>query len=143
MLQFLRRSFYATMTLMSMLGLSVASQAADSISLELNKVTQQGNSCRLHFLLTNNTDIAFQTFRLQIAFFDKSGGFVNNATADFLRVRPKKTVLRYFDVPELHCTDLGEVLLNDAASCETENEQVADCIELIAATHRAEVRFYK
>jgi len=111
--------------------------------LSSTKSRRNGDSCRLHFLLTNETDTAFSSFRIQIAFFDRSGGFVNSAAADFLKVRPRKTILRFFDVPTLRCAEIGKVLLNDAAACDAEDGPVADCVEMIAPTHRTEMRFYK
>ena len=142
---FLRMRHYCyAMTITTLLLAPLAeARAEEGISLELNKVAQEGDSCRLHFLLTNETDTAFNSFRIQIAFFDRAGGFVNNATADFLKVRPRKTILRFFDVPNLQCAALGEVLLNDAASCDGPDGPVADCVDLIAPTHRTEIRFYK
>jgi hypothetical protein len=132
---------------MAVSGLLLASpptaRADENILLELNKVAQEGDSCRLHFLLNNETDAAFNSFRIQIAFFDRTGGFINNATADFLKVSPRKTILRFFDVPTLQCAELGKVLLNDAATCDAEDGLVADCVEMIAPTHRTEIRFYK
>ena len=143
MLLIMRYFCYATAVSGLLLASPPTAQAGENILLELNKVAQEGDSCRLHFLLTNETDTAFSNFRIQIAFFDRSGGFINNATADFLKVRPRKTILRFFDVPTLQCAELGEVLLNDAATCDAEDGPVADCVEMIAPAHRTETRFYK
>jgi len=140
----IRRYFCYAMVASGLLMASPPTARADeSILLQLNKVAQEGDSCRLHFLLTNETDTAFSSFRIQIAFFDRSGGFINSATADFLKVRPLKTILRFFDVPTLQCGELGKVLLNDAATCDAEDGPVANCVEMIAPTHRTEIRFYK
>ncbi len=122
----------------------VAGPAAseEGIVLELNKVVAKDDVCRLSFVLSNESDAAFSEFRLQLAFFDAQGGVITDATVDFLQIRPQKTVVRYFDVPDLSCPGLAKVLLNDVAACAPPAPS-GDCLDLIQPTARGEVDFYK
>ena len=123
----------------------VAGPAAgeDGIMLELNKVAAKGEVCRLSFVLNNQSDTAFSEFRLQLAFFDAQGGVITDATVDFLKIRPQKTVVRYFDVPDLSCPGLAKVLLNDVAACAPPAPGGGDCLDLIEPSARGDVDFYK
>ena len=88
--------------------IAAPAMAEDGIMLELNKVSAKDDMCRLSFVLNNQSDAAFSEFRLQLAFFDAQGGVITDATVDFLQIRPQKTVVRYFDVPDLSCPGLGQ-----------------------------------
>jgi len=143
MLLRIRYLCYSAIVASLICGLPMTTQATDGISLELNTAIQHDSNCRLHFLLSNNTTHTFSDFRIEIAFFDNSGRFVNHATADFLKVGAHKTVMRSFDVPGQQCVHLGKILLNDDAVCISENGAIHECVELIEPTHRTEILFFK
>jgi len=117
--------------------------AGEGIVLELNKVAVRDDACRLTFVLNNESDAAFSEFLLQLIFFNDQGGVITDAAVDFLQVRPQKTVVRYFDVPELSCPALAKVLLNDVAACSPPAPGGRDCLDLIQPSAHGDVDFYK
>ncbi len=143
MLLKIRHLCYSAVAAILMCGPTMTSQAAGGVSLELNAAIQHDSNCRLHFLLSNGTAHTFSDFRIEVAFFDKSGRFVNHATADFLKVGNQKTIMRSFDIPGQQCVHLGKILLNDDAVCISQNGPIKECVNLIEPTHRTEILFYK
>ena len=116
--------------------------AQEGIDLELNKIETKGDLCRITFVLNNRTDAAFSEFELNFAFFDSGGTVMRDLLVDFGQLRSKKTVVRYFDVPELSCPALAKVLLNHVAAC-APAVPGGDCLDLIKPSARGDVDFYK
>ncbi len=123
-------------------GAGTAAMAEEGIGLELNKVTAKGDACRLTFVLTNQTDVLFSKFELEFVLFDTEGN-ITHLSVDFRQLRPLKTVVQYFDAPGPTCDDLARVLLNDVVSCEPAGVGRTDCLDLIQASSRGEIDFFK
>ena len=124
-------------------GVGTAAMAGEGIGLELNKVTTNGYACRLTFVLNNRTDALFSKFEFDFAFFDTQGNVITNLSVDFRQLRPLKTVVQYIDAPAPTCEGLAKVLLNDVVACEPAGVGGTDCLDLIQASSRGEIDFFK
>lgn len=124
-------------------GAGSAAMAGEGIGLELNKVTTNGDACRLTFVLNNQTEALFTKFEFDFAFFDTQGKVITNLSVDFRELRPLKTVVQYIDAPGPTCEGLARVLLNEVVDCEPAGVGGTDCLDLIQASARGEIDFFK
>jgi len=61
-----------------------------SIGLELNKLEQEGDSCRAYLVITNPGTDAFSAFTLDLVIFDTSGTIARRLAIELAPIRPAK-----------------------------------------------------
>ena len=71
-----------------------------SISLELNKLEQEGGSCRAYLVIANPGTDAFSAFTLDFVVFDNSGTIARRLAIELAPMRPAKTIVKVFDIPD-------------------------------------------
>lgn len=117
--------------------------AAAGISLELNRVEDQGTGCRVYFVLDNATADAFESFKLDLVAFGPDGVILRNVATEMGPLRPSKKIVKRFDLADLSCAGLGAILVNDVLECRSGEAARTDCVELLTVTSRAEVELAK
>jgi len=70
-------------------------QPPKSISLELNKLEQEGGSCRAYLVIANPGTDAFSAFTLDFVVFDTSGTIARRLAIELAPIRPPKLSLRF------------------------------------------------
>lgn len=134
------------------LALSLAAAAASAsyaqsttpvLSIELNKLEQDGDECRFYLVIENGSDVAFAKFNTEMVFFDRRGVIVSRGTVDFAGLRPHKTHVMSFVFGPLDCTNVGRVLLNQVIECEHTAGTQLDCMDAIDVSHRGTVELVK
>jgi len=131
----------ATSTAPDAAGTAVASARKMPLRLELNAVTQADKTCRLSFRITNNMKASVEDMALELVLFDWNG-----ATERFVVVRtgaiPEgRSRVRQYDMPDLDCTLLGNVLLNDISECTGPGLDAKLCLDQVAVASRAAATF--
>lgn len=116
---------------------------AEALTIELNRLVQDGEGCRFDLIIENALDIGFARFSADLVFFDHSGVVSARAAAHFGRLRPNKTHLRSFVLSSLNCADVGRVLLNEVTACQHTAETEFDCMDAIEVRHRGGVDLIK
>src|SRR5262245_61315234 len=109
--------------------LVTASQAAEGIGMELNKLEQAQNACRLYLVFDNKAADAFDEFKLDLVLFGRDGVIQRRFALDAGPLRPTKMSVKLFDVPGLACAELGQVLVNDITLCRTAQGERNDCVQ--------------
>ena len=118
-----------------------AGALTDTIRVELNSLAASEQKCRLSFVLKNEAFSDVQSLKLDLVLFDRQGVIGRRLIAEMGPLRAAKTVVKSFDVDE-PCTNLGSVLVNDAADCAP--EQPASCLDrLTLSSHVADIRLFK
>jgi hypothetical protein len=122
---------------------AVAAAPAKSmpLSLELNAVTQAEKTCRLSFRISNDMKAPVEDMALELVLFDWNG-----ATERFVVVRtgpiPEgRSRVRQYDMPDLDCTLLGSVLLNDISECNGPGLNPGVCLDQVAVASKAAATF--
>lgn len=117
-----------------------AAQAQDAkLTIELNKLEDVENGCRSFFLFRNQTDLTLSEFEMSLAILDSSGVIDRLLTIDAAPLPASRTTLKLFEVPDLTCSGIGEILLHDIAACTPQNGEPMDCFGVINLSSRASV----
>ena len=117
---------------------ATADAAAGPLTVELNKLEPgEAGGCRAYFLFRNATGLAFEELELSLAVIDADGVIDRLLTIDAAPVPAARTTLKLFEIPEIACGDVSEVLLHDLPACRPQNAEPMDCFERIELQSRA------
>ncbi len=83
------------------------------LGIELNKLDQVEETCRVYFVFENALDHKLETLQLELVLFDTNGFIKRRLTLDAAPIAKDKTSVKLFDLPETQCTDVGRILIND------------------------------
>lgn len=95
-----------------------AADVAPVVSIELNSTVQGDQACQLSFLLNNTLDTDIDKLVLETVLLTKDGGVDRLTLFDMRDLPVGKPRVRQFNVPQLSCADLGQVLINGVATCD-------------------------
>jgi hypothetical protein len=102
------------------------------LTIEINKFEEiEGGGCRAFFLFQNATPTSFEGFEMSLAIFNKSGVIDRLLSIDAAPLPVARTTLKLFEIPQIACTDIGQVLLHDVPICKPQNADNTDCYPLI------------
>jgi hypothetical protein len=127
----------ATATLMAASLLATAALAetpvaGGKLTIELNKFEDiAGGGCRAYFLFRNDTGASFEGFQMSLAIFNKDGVIDRLLSIDASPLPVARTTLKLFEIPQIACPDIGQVLLHDIPVCKPQNGTQTDCFPLI------------
>ena len=114
------------------------------LAIEVNKFEQiEGGGCRAYFLFANNTPTSFEGFEMSLAIFDKAGVIDRLLSIDAAPLPVARTTLKLFEVPQIACANIGQILLHDVPVCKPQNAETVDCYPLIALTSRTSAALTK
>jgi hypothetical protein len=112
------------------------------IELELNKVEQSQGACRAYFVVENGTKDTVKDLSLDVFVFDRTEVIAQRVGLSFNDIRPDRRKVVLFDLEAITCEDVGELLVNDILTCESDTgDQLADCRAVIATSSRVSVKF--
>jgi len=110
---------------------SVAQDA--SLTVELNKFeASDTGGCRAFFLFRNASGKAFEGFEMSLAILDGQGVIDRLLNIDAAPLPVARTTLKLFEIPEIACTDISEILLHAIDTCQPQNEENMDCFPLVS-----------
>jgi hypothetical protein len=113
-----------------------------SISVELNKLEQEGGSCRAYLVIANPGTDAFSAFTLDLFIFN-SGTIARRLAIELAPIRPAKTIVKVFDIPQTECGAIGSILVNDVMHCRDASGDAADCVDRISTSSKLPVTLSK
>ena len=106
--------------------------AGGKLAVELNKFEEiAGGGCRAYFLFRNDTGASFEGFQMSLAIFNKDGVIDRLLSIDAAPLPVARTTLKLFEIPQIACADIGQVLLHDIPVCKPQNGEQTDCFPLI------------
>ncbi|MGQ7793887.1 Tat pathway signal protein [Faunimonas sp. B44] len=113
-----------------------------AVNVELNKLEPVASACRAYFLVENQMPVPLQEMRLDVFLFDLSGVVLRRVALSFADVGVDKIKVALFDLPDLACTDVSRLLVNDVIGCTIRNnENVPDCGDLLSVGSKASAEF--
>ncbi|HEX3884355.1 MAG TPA: hypothetical protein VHW66_16990 [Stellaceae bacterium] len=125
------------------LAAGTALAANQPIGIELNRVDEQGPSCRASFVIANPGPETFSSFKLDLVVFDKGGTITRRLAADVAPLRADKTSVKIFDIPDTGCGGIGSILVNDVLDCRAADKAVADCVGRLSVTSKLPIKLLK
>ncbi len=126
-------------------GLATPLAAQDNrLTVELNKFEEsETGGCRAFFLFRNQSDLTLEGFEMSLAILDTGGVIDRLLTIDAAPLPSSRTTLKLFEVPELQCSAISEILLHEIGSCKPQNGEEMDCFGMIDLTSKASAPLVK
>ena len=120
-----------------------AAEAPTTIGVELNRLEDQAGSCRAYVVVRNPGTADFSGFALDLVVFDRGGTIMRRLAIDVAPVRPAKTTVKVFDIPETSCSAIGSILVNDVIHCRDASGDVTGCIDRLSTSSKLAVSLIK
>ena len=113
------------------------------LTIELNKVQQSADGCRLSFIAVNQMGANLETTAMEVVFFDSNDVVSEMLLLDFGRLPSDKTKVVEFVLQQQECEQISRVLVNDVVECSSAEEQnmTRDCFNALKTSNRAEIEF--
>lgn len=139
------KQWLAVLGMGALLALAATTAGAQSkaLSIELNRLEQDGEGCRFDLVIANRLEVAFSSFSADLVFFDQDGVITTRVSTHFGRLRPLKTHLRSFVLSPFECAGVSRVLLNDVIECGHDQGEDFDCLDAVEVSHRGGVTLVK
>ncbi len=109
------------------------------LSVELNAADPAHGGCKLSFLVLNGHQADVSRAVFEAVLFDTQGRVDRLTLFDFGALPAGRPRVRQFVVPDLSCTDLGQVLFNGVESCEAGALGAAACMDGLELKSRVTV----
>jgi hypothetical protein len=122
---------------------ATAAEAPAKIGVELNRLEDQSGSCRAYLVISNPGSAEYSGFVLDLVVFDRGGTITRRLAVDVAPVRPAKTTVKVFDIPETTCGAIGSILVNDVIHCRDASGDVAECIDRLSTSSKLQVSLLK
>lgn len=117
---------------LSLPALAETPVAGGKLTIQLNKLQKiDGGGCQAYFLFRNHTGASFEGFQMSIAVLDKKGVIEKLLSINAAPLPVARTTLKLFDIPQIACTDIGQVLLHDIPVCKPQNGKQMNCFPLL------------
>ena len=125
-------------------GAAPAANAANAagVSLELNKLEATDKGCRAVVVVNNQSDTAYQTLKLELVMFE-GGVFTRRIAVDLAPVRPQKRSVKLFEIDNIACDKITELLINDVMDCKTDAGAVDSCLQRLSVSSLAKAKLSK
>lgn len=122
-----------------LLGFACMAQAQDQtpgLSIELNTVAEANGGCQLTFVAKAGFENGVEKAVFETVLFDKEGAVNRLTLFDFDAIPAGRPRVRQFVIPELACTDLGQILINGVNTCEAPGMESAACAAGLSVSSR-------
>lgn len=97
------------------------------IKLQLNRAETEGNDCRMTFVVDNGTGGDLSAAAYEVAVYATNGPVINLVVMDFGPLVAGRTRVVQFDVPDVDCSAIGQLSVNDPpVNCGVANGGAAD-----------------
>ena len=115
------------------------------LNIELNNISVNNSICQVYIRVRNATETAYDAFKIDLAFFDKGGVINDRVLVDLAPLRDRKTSIHVFDMPDLDCDNVGEVLLNDITECVPDegSARPSDCFDAVELSAKGDIAFVR
>lgn len=111
------------------------------IGLELNRLEQNGEACRLTFVVSNELGSDLSGSGFEMVIFDGNGLVRLMTVFDFGALPTGKTVVKRFELPDTGCGSVSRILVNSAARCSGPGIEAPQCSAALTTTNRTETDF--
>lgn len=115
-----------------------------TLTVELNKFEEiDGGGCRAYFLFRNNTGMSFSDFEMSLAILDSQGVIDRLLSIDAAPLPVARTTLKLFEIPQIACADISEILLHELTSCRPQNADEMDCFPILTLDSKTSAHLVK
>jgi hypothetical protein len=125
-------------------------QEAPSLTLELNKLEPvqaaagAAAGCRAYLVASDpEGGPKVDTLRLDLVLFGTDGVIARRIALDVGPVQPGRMQVRPFELRDLACDSIGQILVNDALICKIGGVDQTDCLDKLRTTSRVTTKLVK
>lgn len=139
------KSFSALLFALSLAAVpSTVTAEEGKLTVELNKFEDgEAGGCRAFFLFRNQSGKAFEGFEMSLAILNSNGVIDRLLNIDAAPLPVARTTLKLFEIPEIACADVSEILLHAIDTCKPQNEDNTDCFPLVSLNSRTNAPLVK
>ncbi len=113
------------------------------LEIELNKIEQRDQACRVYLFAKNKTQQKFTSFKLDVVLFNQNGIIQKNMAVNIAPLPVAKKIVKAFDLKQLDCDAIGSLLVNRVIECETASNDAPDCLSLLKLSSKNRIPFSK
>lgn len=142
---FKKITLIAALAVFGMGGQTTHSMAQSAnLTVELNKFeASETGGCRAFFLFRNPSDTTFEGFEMSLAILDKQGVIDRLLSIDAAPISAARTTLKLFEISDIACENISEILLHELASCRPQNGAEMDCFPMLTLNSRTSATLVK
>jgi len=120
-----------------------AGAQSGELHVELNRLEERGDGCRVHLVLENTSPHAYTSYQLDLVIFSSDGVISRRLALETAPLRANKTMVKEFELAGLSCKGVGRILLNDILACASDAGEMDDCVTTTRVSSRATVALVK
>ena len=118
--------------------------ASVAVSVQLNKLEDTKNGCRVYFVIANKTPKSFETFNIDLILFRADGVIGKRLYADIAPLRAERErQVKLFDLEGVKCGDIESLHVNDTVECRNEDGAFDQCFSRLAVSSLGSVKLSK
>lgn len=133
----------AFMAIFALLASGAARAEEGSIAIELNKLEPQGEQCRAYLVIENKGSTDYSELKLDLVLFNPDGVIGRRFAVELAPLKANKRTVKLFDLEATACDQVGSFLINDVMECKAASGPIADCLQSITTSTRADVQLTK
>jgi hypothetical protein len=121
-----------------MIGLLPTALSAETpvLGIELNAVEDRAGGCRMTFVATNGLGADLSALVLEAVIFSPEGLVARLVLLDFQDLPQARPRVRQFDLPDLECAKVGQILINQVGSCTGQDLPEQACADALQTSSR-------
>jgi hypothetical protein len=127
-----------------------AGTEASGLALDLNKLEAlpasggAGAGCRAYLVATDpEGGPKLDALRLDLVLFGTDGVIARRIALDVGPIGPGRTQVRPFDLRDLACEGISQILVNDALICKVAGADQTDCLDRVRTSSRVSAKLVK
>jgi hypothetical protein len=113
---------------------------AKTLAIELNRLEQRADACRLSFVYRNRLGTTLDLLQLEAVLFDRQERVERFVVFSSKGLPDGKIRVQQFDIAGLRCPDLGAVLVNDVKACDGDGLEAANCLKRLDLRSNADAK---
>ncbi len=114
---------------------------AGKIAIELNKLEEMQDRCRVYLVIRNGTARDVRNLELDVFIFDHDGLITRRVGLNTRRLKPSRIHVRLFDITEVTCSGMARLVVNEVVSCTATGGDAIDCEDDLVLSSRAPAAF--
>lgn len=134
------RVAWTTIALIALAGGAQAEgETSPGLTVELNTLAEADGGCQVTFVMTNRHQSPIEKAVFETVLFNKAGTVDRLTLFDFGALPSGRPRVRQFVIPDLECSDLGQILINGANTCDAPDLAPGACMQGLSVHSRATV----
>ena len=144
------RVLAATLLLAAFAPPAAHAEEGPMVALELNKLEPVPGAagaapgCRAYIVVADpEGGPKVDAMRLDLVLFGTDGVIARRIALDVGPIQPGRTQVRPFDLRDLACETIGQILVNDTLICKIAGTDQADCLDRVKTSSRVSAKLAK